>query len=286
MANKGRSAAWGDPTRESTRAAERMRMRRFYGSGLPGVDPADLTGPFVVIEGQDGAGRSTHVRLLQDWLEEQGHAVTTVGLRRSALIARELSNAKQGHMLGRKTMSLFYATDLADQLEHQIIPALRAGNVVVADRYIYTLMARDMVRGLDPEWGEGIYGMAPIPDAVFYLRVTPRRLVQRALAKSGVLDYWESGMDLGISPDLFDSFVKYQTMLQRAYRELRKKYPFEIVNGNRLARAVMLDLRQRMRTLLESKYPERVVAGLPAPHDMPAVAVSSGNGVAAGGSVG
>ena len=228
-------------------------MRRFYGSGLPGVDPADLTGPFVVIEGQDGAGRSTHVRLLQDWLEEQGHAVTTVGLRRSALIARELSNAKQGHMLGRKTMSLFYATDLADQLEHQIIPALRAGNVVVADRYIYTLMARDMVRGLDPEWGEGIYGMAPIPDAVFYLRVTPRRLVQRALAKSGVLDYWESGMDLGISPDLFDSFVKYQTMLQRAYRELRKKYPFEIVNGNRLARAVMLDLRQRMRTLLESK---------------------------------
>ena len=97
-------------------------MRRFYGSGLPGVDPADLTGPFVVVEGQDGAGRSTHVRLLQDWLEEQGHAVTTVGLRRSALIARELSNAKQGHMLGRKTMSLFYATDLADQLEHQIIP--------------------------------------------------------------------------------------------------------------------------------------------------------------------
>ena len=128
-------------------------MRRFYGSGLPGVNPADLTGPFVVVEGQDGAGRSTHVRLLQDWLEEQGHAVTTVGLRRSALIARELSNAKQGHMLGRKTMSLFYATDLADQLEHQIIPALRAGNIVVADRYIYTLMARDMVRGTGPGMG-------------------------------------------------------------------------------------------------------------------------------------
>ena len=128
--------------------------------------------------------------------------------------------------------------------------------------------------------------MAPIPDAVFYLRVTPRRLVQRALAKSGVLDYWESGMDLGISPDLFDSFVKYQTMLQRAYRELRKKYPFEIVNGNRLARAVMLDLRQRMRTLLESKYPERVVARPPGANNMPSVAVSTGNGVAAGGPVG
>ena len=261
-------------------------MRRFYGSGLPGVDPADLTGPFVVVEGQDGAGRSTHVRLLQDWLEEQGHAVTTVGLRRSALIARELSNAKQGHMLGRKTMSLFYATDLADQLEHQIIPALRAGNVVVADRYIYTLMARDMVRGLDPEWCEGIYGMAPIPDAVFYLRVTPRRLVQRALAKTGVLDYWESGMDLGISPDLFDSFVKYQTMLQRAYRELREKYPFEIVNGNRLARSVMLDLRGRMRALLETKYPERVVSGPPGANDAPSRAAAPGNGVATGGAGG
>ena len=92
-------------------------MKRFYGTGLPGVDPAELTGPFVVIEGQDGAGRSTHVRLLQDWLEGQGRAVATVGLRRSALIARELSNAKQGNMLGRTTMSLFYATDLADQLE-------------------------------------------------------------------------------------------------------------------------------------------------------------------------
>ena len=256
-------------------------MRRFYGCGLPGVDPAELTGPFVVIEGQDGAGRSTHVRLLQDWLEEQGHAVTTVGLRRSALIARELSNAKQGNMLGRTTMSLFYATDLADQLERQIIPALRAGNIVLADRYIYTLMARDMVRGLDLEWGEGIYGMAPVPDAVFYLRVTPRRLVQRALAKTGVLDYWESGMDLGLSPDLFDSFVKYQTMLQRAYRELRQQYPFEIVNGNRLARAVMLDLRQRMRTLLESKYPDRVVVGTPGTNDVPPGAATAGQGVAA-----
>ncbi|MAG35994.1 MAG: thymidylate kinase [Dehalococcoidia bacterium] len=257
-------------------------MKRFYGSGLPGVDPADLTGPFVVIEGQDGAGRSTHVRLLRDWLEGQGHAVAIVGLRRSALIARELSNAKQGNMLGRTTMSLFYATDLADQLEHQIIPALRAGNIVLADRYIYTLMARDMVRGLDPEWVEGIYGMAPVPDAVFYIRVAPRRLVQRALAKTGVLDYWESGMDLGLSPDLFDSFVKYQTMLQRAYRELRKQYNFEIINGNRMARAVMLDMRRRMSALLEREYSERLVAaGTYGTNDVPPQTASTGNGVAA-----
>lgn len=243
-------------------------MKRFYGTGLPGVDPAELTGPFVVIEGQDGAGRSTHVRLLQDWLEGQGHAVATVGLRRSALIARELSNAKQGNMLGRTTMSLFYATDLADQLEHQIIPALRAGNIVLADRYIYTLMARDMVRGLEPAWVEGIYGMAPIPDAVFYIRVAPHRLVQRALAKTGVLDYWESGMDLGLSPDLFDSFVKYQTIQQRVYRKLREQYGFEIVNGNRTVRHVMLDLRRRTRLLLESEHPNRLVSKIQQPGEL------------------
>ena len=243
-------------------------MKRFYGTGLPGVDPAELTGPFVVIEGQDGAGRSTHVRLLQDWLEGQGHAVATVGLRRSALIARELSNAKQGNMLGRTTMSLFYATDLADQLERQIIPALRAGNIVLADRYIYTLMARDMVRGLERAWVEGIYGMAPIPDAVFYIRVAPRRLVQRALAKTGVLDYWESGMDLGLSPDLFDSFVKYQTIQQRVYRKLREQYDFEIVNGNRTVRHVMLDLRRRTKLLLESEYPNRLVSKIQQPGEL------------------
>src|SRR5713101_3708047 len=124
---------------------------QFYGAGLPGVKPENLIGSLIVLEGADGSGRSTQIRLLRDWLEGRGHAVTEVGLRRSTLVAKELSEAKEGHILGRTTMSLFYATDFADQLEHVMVPALRAGNLVLADRYIYTLMARDVARGRSEE---------------------------------------------------------------------------------------------------------------------------------------
>lgn len=223
---------------------------RFYGAGLPGVDARSLSGVLVVLEGADGSGRSTQIRLLRDWLEGQGHAVAEVGLRRSTLVAKELSEAKEGHILGRTTMSLFYATDFADQLEHVIVPALRAGNIVLADRYIYTLMARDVVRGVPRGWVEKIYGIAVVPDAVFYLRVSPKLLVERNLEKNGTLDYWESGMDIGLARDMFDSFVKYQGQMQIEFRRLQERYGFEIVNGNRSVRAVAADLRARIEQTL------------------------------------
>jgi dTMP kinase len=222
----------------------------FYGAGLPGVASESLQGVLVVLEGADGSGRSTQIRLLRDWLERRGHAVAEVGLRRSTLVAKELSAAKEGHTLGRTTMSLFYATDFADQLEHTIVPALRAGYIVLADRYIYTLMARDVVRGADRAWVERIYGMALVPDAVYYLRVSPRTLVDRNLQKNGVLDYWESGMDVGLARDMFDSFIKYQTLMQAEFKRLQARYAFEVVNGNRSVRAVAADLRSRLESRL------------------------------------
>lgn len=222
----------------------------FYGAGLPGVDPHDLTGFLIVLEGADGSGRSTQIRLLRDWLEGQGHGVAEVGLRRSSLVAKELSQAKEGHTLGHTTMSLFYATDFADQLEHVIVPALRAGYVVLADRYIYTMMGRDIVRGADPRWVENLYGLALIPDAVYYLKVSPKILVERNLEKNGVLDYWESGMDIGLARDMFDSFVKYQGLIQGEFRRLQERYGFEVVNGNRSVRAVASDLRSRIEQTL------------------------------------
>lgn len=223
---------------------------RFYGAGLPGVDPRTLTGVLIVLEGADGSGRSTQIRLLRDWLESRGHAVTEVGLRRSNLVSKELSEAKEGNILGHKTMSLFYATDFADQLEHTMVPALRAGYIVLADRYIYTLMARDIARGADPAWVERIYGMALVPDAVFYLRVSPRLLIERTLEKNGQLDYWESGMDIDLGPDMYDSFMKYQTLLQAEFRRLQERYGFEVVNGNRSRRAVAADLGARIELAL------------------------------------
>ena len=162
-----------------------------------------------------------------DWLETCGHATVQVGLKRSTLVSEELEKAQHGNILSRTTLSLFYATDFADQLENIILPALKAGFIVLADRYIYTLMARDMVRGMDEAWLKNLYGIALEPDAVFYLSVEPEELVQRNLAKSATLDYWESGMDLGFSRDMFDSFLKYQTAMQAAFRQLQKSYGFD-----------------------------------------------------------
>jgi dTMP kinase len=227
--------------------------KRFYGAGLPGVHVESLTGVLIVLEGADGSGRSTQIRLLRNWLEGRGHAVTEVGLRRSTLVSKELSAAKEGHILGRTTMSLFYATDFADQLEHVMVPALHAGNIVLADRYIYTLMARDIARGADRGWVEKMYGMALVPDAVFYLKVSPKLLVERNLEKNGTLDYWESGMDIGLAREMFDSFVKYQHLMQIEFKRLQERYGFEVVNGNRSVSAIAADLRARLERILGNR---------------------------------
>ena len=226
-------------------------MKRFYGQGLPGLDPAQLSGKLIAIEGADGSGRSTQIALLRDWLESRGHAVVDVGLRRSTLVSKQLDQAKQGNILGPTTLSLFYATDFADQLENTIVPALRSGFIVLADRYIYTLMARDRVRGADQSWVESLYGVALIPDAVFYLRVSPKQLVERNFQKHTTLDYWESGMDIGLSRDMFDSFMKYQKLIQREFAQMQSTYGFEVINGNRSVRAICRELQANVGRVVE-----------------------------------
>ncbi|HOT96489.1 MAG TPA: thymidylate kinase [bacterium] len=225
---------------------------RFYGEGLPGIKVADLTGKLIAIEGADGSGRSTQIRLLTDWLEGHGYATVNVGLKRSNLVSEELEAAMQGNVLSPITLSLFYATDFADQLENRIIPALKAGFIVLADRYIYTLIARDIVRGSNAEWVESLYSIALIPDLVFYLDVAPRFLVERNMQKSASLDYWESGMDIRLSRDIFDSFIRYQKMMRSEFRRMSEKYQFEVINGNRSPRSIALDLQKHVSPLLSS----------------------------------
>src|SRR3954470_23357031 len=203
--------------------------RRFYGHGIPGVDLQKLAGKLIVVEGADGSGRSTQIARLVDWLEECGHGAVQVGLKRSTLVSAELEQAQQGNILSHTTLSLFYATDFADQLENIIIPALKAGFMVLADRYIYTLMARDIVRGMDEQWVKNVYGVALVPDAVFYLTVSPEELVQRNLAKNVTLDYWESGMDIGLSRDIFDSFLQYQKLMTEQFQRMQTSYDFTII---------------------------------------------------------
>lgn len=231
-------------------ARPRRVSKRFYGKGLPGVKLDTLKGMLIVIEGPDGAGRSTQIEFLKAWLESKGHAIVDVGLKRSNLVSKKLGEILQGNILNPVTFSLFYATDFADQLENIIIPALKAGFVVMADRYIYTLMARDIVRGADRAWVESIYGMSIVPDAVFYLRINPKQLVERNFMKNTTLNFWESGMDIGLSREMFDSFIRYQKLMQAEFMRMNTLYGFNIVDANRSARRVSMELQAKIESLL------------------------------------
>ena len=228
----------------------RRKDNRFYGTPLPDCDLSQVRGKLIALEGADGSGRSTQIELLKNWLENLGYGTINVGLKRSMLVAEELEQAQQGNVLSHTTRSLFYATDFADQLENTIVPALRAGFVVLADRYIYTLMARDIVRGADREWVKSLYSIAIIPDAVFYLRVSSQGLVERNFKKNPTLNYWESGMDIGLSRDMFESFMKYQRLMQAEFRRMQAEYGFEVINGNRSTRAIANELRTKVQEIL------------------------------------
>jgi dTMP kinase len=231
----------------------KIKPRQFYGRGVPGMDLSKLGGKLIVVEGADGSGRSTQIARLVEWLEGCGHATVQVGLKRSTLVSEELDKAKSGNVLSRTTFSLFYATDFADQLENTILPGLRAGMMVLADRYIYTLMVRDLVRGLDMAWLKNLYGIALVPDVVFYLNVLPEELIERNFSKNQSLDFWESGMDLGLSRDMFDSFLQYQALVALKFKELQATYGFAIVDGHRSPEEINIELRKRIESVLAGK---------------------------------
>lgn len=218
-----------------------MTRVQFYGHGLPTFQQMDLSGKLIVLEGPDGVGRSTQIALLCEWLEANGYAVSSSGLRRSMLAGKGIDEAKRGHTLGDLTMTLFYAADFADRLERDIIPALRAGFVVLTDRYIYSLIARAEVRGLDKEWVRRCMGFALVPDAIFYLRTDVEHLMPRVLTSRG-FDYWESGMDfLGYS-DYYTSFTVYQNKMLAAFDRLGDEFGFYSIDATQSIRDVFVDL--------------------------------------------
>jgi dTMP kinase len=231
-------------------------MRRFesYGEGIPRVDARDLTGWLIVIEGTDGAGRTTHVDLLRRHLERRGYAVAETGLTRSDLASRGIRRAKLGNTLGSNAFNLFYATDLADRLERQIVPALRSGFVMLTDRYTYSLIARAIVRGADPDWIKRVCSFALKPDAVFYLRIGVKDLVPRIL-QHGAFDYWESGMDIPMGKDLYESFIQYQTRLIQELDGLSREYQFDTIDATRPVDEIGEYLASRVSALVEADRP-------------------------------
>lgn len=232
----------------------------FYGDGISYLQGLEIKGKLIVIEGPDGSGRSTQVDLIKAKLESDGHAVTTTGLKRSELIGQGILEAKQKLPLGKKTLALFYAADFADQLEHKIIPALEAGYIVLADRYIYTLIARSTVRGISRKWSYDLFGFTIKPNLVFYLDVKPEELFHRVFQKYSSLDYYESGADLGLSDELYKSFVIYQRMMAKEFKEMEKRYGLIPIDANRTIPEVNADLQKRIDAYLSipARQPQSV----------------------------
>jgi dTMP kinase len=243
-------------------------VKETYGVSLPRMGLFDLVGKLIVIEGTDGVGRSTQIRLLKEWLEQEGHAVLDTGLSRSGLVGKSIKRAKEGHTLGRITLSLFYATDFADRLENEIVPALRAGFVVLTDRYTYSLIARAMVRGLDPAWIRNIHRFALKPDAVFYLRIGVEELIPRAVFTRG-FDYWESGIDLYSTEDMYESFRRYQSALIEQFDKLAEEFHFEVIDAHAEPHAIFAQLSQAIERLL-------VISPKPAQAAAPAASIPEG----------
>jgi dTMP kinase len=233
----------------SSQAMMRKKPLDFYSEALPGVDVSDLQGKLIVVEGADAVGRSTQVSALKAWLEQEGHAVLDTGMARSALAGKGIQHAKEGNTLGPLTMTLYYVTDFADRLENEIIPALRAGFVVLTDRYIFSIMARAIARREDPAWIRNVTGFGLVPHAIYYLRADVKDLVSRVVVGRGQFDYWESGMDIRFGEDMYESFLRYQKRLIRALDNMARTYGFINIDARRPPEVIQKELQGHIARL-------------------------------------
>lgn len=243
-------AADGPSAEAPPPAPPEIRLER---GPIPGLVDEELGGKLVVIEGTDGSGRSTHIQLITEYLESEGFAVQTMGLRRSNLVGKDIDQLLAQNTVTRLTLAMMYAVDFFDQLEHTIIPALRSGLIVLADRYIYTLIARAAVRGINRDYLNRMYELALRPDLTIWLNVSPQVAFEREFKKTNAISYWEAGRDMSLSSDLFKSFIKYQTMVKKEFETMSKRYGFIEVDGEGSIPEVNAQLRERIATLLGIK---------------------------------
>ena len=221
----------------------------YYGNPIPYLPIDGYPGKIIAIEGTDGVGRSTQIAMLREWLEVQGYGVIETGWTRSELMQPTIELAKASNTLNKLTFVLLYATDFADRLEKEIIPALKAGFIVLSDRYIYTAMARAGVRGVDKTWTRNLYGFAIAPHLIFYLKIDDKSLIKRVLQARG-MDYWESGMDLKLGDDIYDSFRAYQRSLLKEYSSMAEEYQFRVLDARRRVEVIQDELRRQIGAFL------------------------------------
>ena len=217
---------------------------------LPGSLKADYVGKMIIVEGSDGSGRSTHIRLLQDWLEWRGYAVSNAGLKRSKLLGKDLGSLARSNELQPRTRLLLYATDLYDQIEQTVIPSLRAGFIVLMDRSALTLAARACVRGIEEDYLNNLFQYLPQPDASFLLEVPPETAFNRLFAQEQKLMHHEFGGDTALAGTVFDRFMVYQNQLQSELIKRAASLSCERINANRSVQEVNLELRTKVAELL------------------------------------
>ncbi len=234
---------------------------RYYGRGIPYLPIDGYPGKLIAIEGTDGVGRSTQIRLLREWLEVQGYGVLETGWNRSALVRPTIDLAKASNLLSKLTFVLLYATDFADRLENEIIPALKAGFIVLADRYIYTAIARARVRGVERVWLRSLYGFAIVPHLVFYLKTDVETLIRRVLESRG-MNFWESGMDMKLADDIYDSFRTYQGKLLREYGSMAEEFGFRTLDARQPVDRLQEQLRTQVAEFLGAGMPPAQPAGV------------------------
>lgn len=197
------------------------------------IDQEPLPGKLVAVEGVDGSGKSTQIHLLQQWLTGLGQRVFFSEWNSSPLARQVTKKGKKRQLLSPTTFSLTHAVDFTDRYERQILPMLKAGYLVLCDRYIFTSFARDTVRGCDPTWVRTLYSFARIPDLTFYFHAPQEIAAQRILAGRPQLKYFEAGMDLGLSTDIVESFRIYQGRVMEQYLSMAKEYGFTVMDATR-----------------------------------------------------
>ncbi len=209
------------------------------------------TGCLVVFEGLDGSGKSTQAQLLRKWLSAQGYRVFFTEWNSSELVASIIRRGKKQGLLTPTTFSLLHATDFADRYERHILPPLRAGYVVICDRYVYTAYCRDAARGCDPGWVRSLYSFAQPPDLTFYFRVPVEVTYQRKRLSRDKISYYEAGMDLRLADDVSSSYRRFQGMLKREYDRLSRTEGFEVIEAVGNIEALQREVRRRLAPRLE-----------------------------------
>lgn len=194
-------------------------------------DGVTLPGKLFIVEGIDGSGKSTQLDLLHKWLVSRGHLVAFTEWNSSPVVRQTTKRGKDDRLLSPASFSLIHAADLADRVEHQIIPALKAGAIVLADRYIYTAFARDVARGVDREWVRAIYSFAVRPTAAFYFRVPLDESLQRILVGRPELKYYEAGLDLGLHKDPYESFRLFQGRILEEYDRIVEEFGLTVIDA-------------------------------------------------------